>query len=865
MIENTFGMNIIPDNDSERLLALKRYRVMDSPSEASFDNIARLCTQIFNVPISLVSLVDAERVFFKANAGMGKAKDANRGKSLCALAVLNPEPTIFEDALKEACLIANPNVAGDFGLRFYAGAPLITHDGFLIGTLCIIDQQPRIFSKQEEVILKGLATAVMDQLELRLSALEEIGKQQVINNELIQHQEEMQSINEELTVINEELQESREHLQQLNGDLKKSENRFRELIEQAPVAISIYSGPELIIEQANTSMLNMLGRTAEIIGKPLLIARPELIAHPYLKVIRNVLESGEDHIGLGVKAPVIDNGSVKEKYFDVTYKALKDELGNITGVIVLGIDVSEKIASRLRETEMNEELAVINEELTASNEDLISSQDYLIEVNSHLNRSESRFRGILQQATAGIMVCNGREMIIESVNDTMLGIIGKSADIVQKRFADAIPEIEGQPFLKLLDDVYTTGTTHVFNETKAIVDHNGQLVEGYFNITYQAIKDDKEMITGILIVATDVTQQVHSKKEVQKAEDMLRFSVEAAKIGTFVINQTTRVMVASPRLKEIFGYYPEEEMPYDAAVVQISEEHRERVLAAVEAAFIKGEDYFTEYSLTGFHDQELRWVRAVGKLNQFTADGEIYFSGAIIDITEQKQDEQRKNDFISMVSHELKTPLTSLKGYLQILEQRAKKAQESTSILMHDKANSQVKKMITMINGFLNVSRLDSGKIHIEKRDFDITSLFKEADEEAQSTIFSHQVIFAEAESAILNADRDKVGQVIHNFVSNAVKYSPEGSLVLVSSKINNGELLVQVKDQGRGIKAQDKDKLFDRFYRVVNDDIISGFGIGLYLCAEIIERHQGKIGVESEFGEGSTFWFSLPVCPVSF
>lgn len=864
MIENTFGMNIIPDNDSERLLALKRYRILDSPSEASFDNIARLCTQIFNVPISLVSLVDAERVFFKANVGMGKAKEANRGKSLCALAVLTPEPTIFEDALKEPCLIANPNVAGDFGLRFYAGVPLITPDGFLIGTLCIIDQQPRTFSKQEETILKGMAVSVMDQLELRLAALEEIGKHQQVNDELLQHREEMQSINEELTVINEELNESREYLQLLNESLTKSEDRFRELIAQAPVAISIYNGPDLIIEQANAFMLDMLGRTAEIIGKPLLIARPELIAHPYLKVIRHVLESGEDHIGLGVKAPVISQGVVTERYFDVTYKALKDKSGQVTGVIVVGTDVSEKIASRLRETEMNEELAVINEELTASNEDLISSQDYLIEVNANLNRSESRFRGILQQATAGIMVCNGRSMVIESVNDMMLGIISKSADIVQKRFADAMPELEGQPFLRLLDEVYTTGITQVFNETKAIVDRNGHLVEGYFNISYQAIKDENEIITGILIVATDVTQQVYSKKEVQKAEDMLRFSVEAAKIGTFVINQATRVMVASPRLKEIFGYYPEEEMPYDAAVVQISEEHRERVEAAVEAAFANGEDYFIEYSLTGFHDQKLRWVRAVGKLNQYTADGELYFSGAIIDITEQKQDEQRKNDFISMVSHELKTPLTSLKGYLQILEQKAKKAQENTAILMHDKANSQVKKMITMINGFLNVSRLDSGKIHIEKRNFDISSLFKEADEEAHSTIFSHQVIFSETQSAILNADRDKVGQVIHNFISNAVKYSPDGSLVLVSSKITDGELLVEVKDQGRGIKPQDKDKLFNRFYRVVNDDIISGFGIGLYLCAEIIERHQGKIGVESEFGKGSTFWFSLPMGTVS-
>ena len=860
MIENTFGMNVIPDNDSERLSALKRYRIMDTPSEASFDNIARLCTQIFNVPVSLVSFIDAEKVFFKANAGMGKARETNRGKSICSLAILNPEPTVFEDALKEPCLIANPNVAGEFGLRFYAGAPLITYDGFLIGTLCIIDQQPRVFSKHEELILKGLAVAVMDQAEFRLSALEEIGRQQVVNEELTQQKEETQSINEELTVINQELNESRQYLQVLNENLKKTENRFRELIEQAPVAISIYSGPDLIIEQANACMLKMLGRSAEIIGKPLLKARPELITHPYLKVIRGVMESGNDHTGLGVKAPVYHQGIIKERYFDVTYKALKDEYGKITGVIVIGTDVSEKIASSIREAEMHEELAVINEELLASNEDLISSKDYLTEANGSLNRSESRFRGILQQATAGIMVCNGRALIIESVNDAMLAIISKSANIIHKRFADVMPELQGQPFLQLLDEVYTTGITYIANESRTIVDRNGKLVEGYFNISYQAIKDGNDLTTGILIVATDVTQQVASKKEVQKAEDMLRFSVEAANIGTFIINQTTRVMVASPRLKEIFGYYPHEDMPYDAAVVQISEEHRERVLAAVDAAFAKGEDYFIEYSLTGFHDQQLRWVRAVGKLNQYTDDGEIYFSGAIIDITEQKQDEQRKNDFIAMVSHELKTPLTSLKGYLQILEQKAKKTQESSAILMHDKANNQVKKMIIMINGFLNVSRLDSGKIHIAKECFDITSLFKEADEESLSTIFTHQIIFSKPESVIINADRDKVAQVINNFVSNAVKYSPAGSLVKVNSKLTAGELLVEVQDEGRGIKHEDKDKLFNRFYRAVNDDVISGFGIGLYLCAEIIERHNGKIGVESEFGKGSTFWFSLPI-----
>lgn len=202
MIENTFGINIVPDNDDDRLKALKRYRISDTPSEDSFDGIAKLATQIFNVPISLLSLVDAEAVFFKANVGMGRAKEANRGKSLCALAVLDKNVTVFEDALKEPCLMANPNVVGDFGLRFYAGAPLITNDGFLIGTLCIIDQHPRIFTDLERSILEGLASTAMDQIELRRSALDTIDELTTSNTALITAQLDLKTSIEELAATN---------------------------------------------------------------------------------------------------------------------------------------------------------------------------------------------------------------------------------------------------------------------------------------------------------------------------------------------------------------------------------------------------------------------------------------------------------------------------------------------------------------------------------------------------------------------------------------------------------------------------------------------------------------------------------------
>ncbi len=173
-MKNSFGRNIIPDDDLQRIEALNRYKILNTPPEESFDNIARLATQIFNVPISLISLVDEENVHFKSNIGMGAATHTSKGDSLCSLAVLEDNVTVFENAVNEPCLLANPNVAGEFGLEFYAGAPLTTNDGFKIGTLCIIDKKPRKFSKDEERILQGLAKIVVDEIELRRSALAEI-------------------------------------------------------------------------------------------------------------------------------------------------------------------------------------------------------------------------------------------------------------------------------------------------------------------------------------------------------------------------------------------------------------------------------------------------------------------------------------------------------------------------------------------------------------------------------------------------------------------------------------------------------------------------------------------------------------------
>lgn len=230
------------------------------------------------------------------------------------------------------------------------------------------------------------------------------------------------------------------------------------------------------------------------------------------------------------------------------------------------------------------------------------------------------------------------------------------------------------------------------------------------------------------------------------------------------------------------------------------------------------------------------------------------------DITEKKQEEIRKNDFIAIVSHELKTPLTSIKSYIQILLAIAKKEESDFSISALTKAESQVKKMTNMVHDFLILARLEGGSIQVNKETFELQPLIEELVSETPFLTSIHSVTFNKCPGIQINADREKIGQVLINLLSNAVKYSPQGGNIIVRTAINDGKIRISIIDEGVGINPADQKKLFSRFYRVKNEKVknVSGFGIGLYLISEIINLHDSKIYVDSREGIGSTFYFDL-------
>ncbi|NOW97203.1 CHASE3 domain-containing protein [Mucilaginibacter sp. SG564] len=232
------------------------------------------------------------------------------------------------------------------------------------------------------------------------------------------------------------------------------------------------------------------------------------------------------------------------------------------------------------------------------------------------------------------------------------------------------------------------------------------------------------------------------------------------------------------------------------------------------------------------------------------------------DISEQKLNEQRKNDFIGMASHELKTPLTSLSVMIQVLQQKLRESEDPFLPSVLDRAVRQTQRMTSLINGFLNVSRLESGKLVIDKEDFDLAVLISEQVEEIRPAASSYNFIVQSCVPLTVHADREKIGSVISNLLSNAAKYSLRASEIVIGCEVKDSEVIVSVRDKGMGIQSQDLPKLFERYYRVNSEYTrhISGFGVGLYLSAEIIKHHNGRIWVESEINLGSTFYFSLPL-----
>ncbi|HUR65622.1 MAG TPA: ATP-binding protein [Chitinophagaceae bacterium] len=228
-------------------------------------------------------------------------------------------------------------------------------------------------------------------------------------------------------------------------------------------------------------------------------------------------------------------------------------------------------------------------------------------------------------------------------------------------------------------------------------------------------------------------------------------------------------------------------------------------------------------------------------------------------LEEVKLNQQRKDEFIGIASHELKTPLTSVKGYTELLNMIEDKQPNKQYV---QKVLQNVIKLEKLIQDLLDVSKIQSGQLELTMKEFDVDQLIDETINSVQMITGTHSITRETTSGNVtISGDRQRIEQVLTNLLSNAIKYSPGENKVSVSSSKTDKEVIIKIRDYGMGVAKDERQTIFERFYRAKGTSItISGFGLGLYICRDIIKRHKGNIWVEEEGEKGSAFYFSLPL-----
>ncbi|PWS29275.1 hypothetical protein DHW03_05510 [Pedobacter yonginense] len=809
--------------------------------------------EVFNLtPTATAIHVGETAVIQNANNAMleiwGKDKSVI-GKSLEeALPELKGQPFVemFRRVWNEGLIISGKDTAADLEIAgkvqtFYFDFEYRAIKNDAGETICILHTAVDV----TERFLKQEAIEMAQEKALALQ------REQALN-------EELAATNEELVATNEELQETQEALSVLNSELEdRVETRVKELMESEERFKNMAEATDIFIavgdEQGNGTYFNSTWTelTARSMQDLLAFGWADLL-HPddrqnYINIYLSALESQKEFTG--EFRILAKDGNYHWLLAKGSPRFRAD--GAFLGYISSCIDITDRKLYELERQNLNSLIEASAEFIGLS--DLKGNIEYL-------NPSAMSKLGWATYNNRTMMDCVYPEDRTQAEN-IFEELISKGNVSYEIRFWNEQTEI---PFWIDWNGFFIKDA--LSNEVIALATVSSDITERkLYQEELQAINEDLALSNEELATTNEELAQTHDDliqyiNKLSESDEKLRQAIDTGKMGTWSINPVTIEITASPFVKETLGIAIDEPATMEKVMEAVNPKYRGMLTEALTNALENYTPSENEYLINNLITGEEKWVRATGRVFLDKEGNPLEYSGLFMDITERKLDELRKNDFIGMVSHELKTPLTAINGFVQVLQRKAKLADDAYAANALDKAANQVRKMTTMINGFLNVSRLESGKILIEKSTFKLDELLKEAIDETYISQSTHLVNLANNCDVEVFADRDKIGNVISNLISNAHKYSANGSRIDVSCAIKNGEVIVAIKDEGIGINTDDANKLFERYYRVKGNHTISGFGIGLYLSAEIIYRHNGKIWVESELDKGSTFYFTIPI-----
>lgn len=513
----------------------------------------------------------------------------------------------------------------------------------------------------------------------------------------------------------------------------------------------------------------------------------------------------------------------------------------------------------------NEELQAMNEELRSAAEELETSKEELQSINEELRTVNQELKVKIEETS--ITGNNLRNLI----NSTDIGTVflDRSFRVVlftpaAREIFNLIPADYGRPLSDITshleyDDLLKDAETvlHKLN----LAEREVRTKDGRaYLMRVSPYRTDDDRIKGVVISFVNITQRKLMEETLHKSEEHFRAVISQTISGIAETDLSGRFTFVNERYCRIVGYTQKE----------LLSGMKMQDFTSPEDLLIN-EDLFKRLVETGEpFEIEKRYVRKDGSLvwvhNSVSAIRDAvhrpqFAVAVVVDITERKRLEQQKEEFLSIASHELKTPVTSIKAYGELLQEVLGESEKKESGSLIQKLNAQVNRLNDLISDLLDTTKISEGQLVLNYEKFNLNALMRERVEELSHLSPKHNLVILPLNPVMITADCERIGQALSNLISNAVKYSPEGGDITIACEAFENEVMVSIADTGIGIPEELQEKVFTRFFRVhhAQTNLSPGMGLGLYITAGIIHRHGGKIRVESNPGKGSVFYFTLP------